>query len=91
MSDVVIWSLRGAVLVLILISFMALYRVIWGPTASDRVVAVNVITTNVILAIVIVSYLTNNYTFIDVAFVYVLCAFVGTLCVIKALGKGHLD
>ncbi len=85
------FSLQGVFLGLVILSFLALYRIIWGPHASDRIVGVNVLMTNVILAIIILAHMFDNYTYLDVAFVYVLSAFVGTICVLKSLGKGKLS
>ncbi|MBS4023862.1 MAG: cation:proton antiporter [Dethiobacter sp.] len=85
------FSLQGVFLGLVILSFMALYRIIGGPHASDRIVGVNVLMTNVILAIIILAHIFRNYTYLDVAFVYVLSAFVGTICVLKSLGKGKLS
>jgi multicomponent K+:H+ antiporter subunit F len=84
-------SLEVVFIGLIFLSFMALYRIIWGPHASDRIVGTNVVMTNVILAIIILAHIFHNYTYFDVAFVYVLSAFVGTICVMKSLGKGNLS
>ncbi|MBS3885818.1 MAG: cation:proton antiporter [Dethiobacter sp.] len=84
-------SLEGILLGLVLLSFLTLYRIIWGPHAADRIVGTNVMMTNVILAIIILAHLFQNYTYLDVAFVYVLSAFVGTICVMKSLGKGKLS
>jgi len=84
-------SLRGVLIGLVLVSFLALYRVIWGPHTSDRVVAGNVILTNVVLKIVILAHIFGNYYYLDVAFVYVLSSFAGTICILKSLGKGKLS
>ena len=84
-------TLKAVFLGLIILPFLALYRVIFGPHASDRIVGTNVILTNLILAIIILAHLFRNYTYLDVAFVYVLSAFVGTICVMKSLGKGKLS
>lgn len=85
------WSLEGILLGLVLLSFLTLYRIIWGPHTADRILATNVMMTNVILAIIILAHLFQNYTYLDVAIVYVLSAFVGTICVMKSLGKGKLS
>lgn len=85
------FSLKAVVAGMILFGILALYRVIWGPHASDRILGTNVLMTNAILIIVILSHLFDNYTYLDVAFVYVLSSFVGTICVLKSLGKGKLS
>ena len=84
-------SLELVFLGLVILSFLSLYRIIWGPHASDRILGTNVLMTNVILGIIILAHMFENYTYLDVAFVYVLSAFVGTICVMKSLGKGKLS
>jgi multicomponent K+:H+ antiporter subunit F len=84
-------SMQAVFLGLVVLSFLSLYRIIWGPHASDRILGTNVVLTNVILAIIILAHMFHNYTYLDVAFVYVLSAFVGTIAVMKSLGKGKLS
>ncbi len=75
---------------LILFSLMAIARAYSGPTVLDRVVAMNVITTNVVIVILVFAFLDNSFYYIDVAFVFVLGAFIGTLCILKLLREGHI-
>jgi multicomponent Na+:H+ antiporter subunit F len=75
---------------LILFSLLAIARAYSGPTVLDRVVAMNVITTNVVIVILIFAFLDNSFYYIDVAFVFVLGAFIGTLCILKLLREGHI-
>jgi len=75
---------------LILISLVAIVRAYNGPTVLDRVVAMNVITTNVVLIILIFAHIDRSYYYIDVAFVFVIGTFIGTLCVLKLLREGHI-
>lgn len=85
------FSMKAVIAGLILLGIVALYRVIWGPHASDRILGTNVLMTNAILIIILLAHLFANYTYLDVAFVYVLSSFVGTVCVLKSLGKGKLS
>jgi multicomponent Na+:H+ antiporter subunit F len=75
---------------LIIISLFSIARAYSGPTVLDRVVAMNVITTNVVMIILIFAYIDKSYYYIDVAFVFVLGAFIGTLCILKLLREGHI-
>jgi multisubunit Na+/H+ antiporter MnhF subunit len=85
------FSLQGVLVGLVVLSLATLYRIIWGPHASDRIVGTNVLMTNIILGIVILAHLFRNYAYLDVAYTYVLSAFIGTVCVLKSLGKGRLS
>jgi multicomponent Na+:H+ antiporter subunit F len=83
-------ALNAVVIGLIIISLLSIARAYSGPTVLDRVIAMNMITTNVVLIILIFAYLDKSYYYIDVAFVFVLGAFIGTLCILKLLREGHI-
>lgn len=75
---------------LIIISLLSIARAYIGPSVLDRMVAMNMITTNVVIIILIFAYLDNSPYYIDVAFVFVLGTFIGTLCILKLLREGHI-
>jgi multicomponent Na+:H+ antiporter subunit F len=75
---------------LIIISLLSIARAYMGPSVLDRMVAMNMITTNVVIIILIFAYLDNSPYYIDVAFVFVLGTFIGTLCILKLLREGHI-
>ena len=59
---------------------LSLYRVVAGPHIIDRIIGVNFIGTKTIAVIVLTGYLFNRVEFfIDIAFVYALINFIGTL------------
>ena len=59
---------------------LSLYRVVAGAHIIDRIIGVNVIGTKTIAEIVLTGYLFNRVEFfIDIAFVYALINFIGTL------------
>jgi multicomponent Na+:H+ antiporter subunit F len=87
MDDIILYVAVGG---LVFISLLAIARAYSGPTVLDRVVAMNMITTNVVLTILIFAYIDKSYYYIDVAFVFVLGAFIGTLCILKLLREGHI-
>ena len=71
-------------LAILLASLLALYRVLVGPNIIDRIVGVNVIGTKTIAVIVLTGYLFDRVEFfIDIAFLYALINFVGTLALSK--------
>ncbi|MBX0293837.1 cation:proton antiporter [Haloarcula nitratireducens] len=59
----------------VLFAVVALYRVYVGPTIHDRVIAVNVMGTNTVIAIALVSAAFDEPVFLDVALVYALLNF----------------
>lgn len=81
--------LGGAILIAAL-TFLSLYRAIRGPRSVDRIVSVNVITTKTVLLMALVSHISSEYSFLDVALAYALLGFVTTVLVLKATLKGRL-
>jgi len=76
---------------LLALTFLCLLRAAVGPTAADRVAAINVIGTKTMVIIGLVSFIFGQEFFLDVALVYALIAFVMTIGVAKYMEKGALD
>ncbi|SDB90385.1 multisubunit sodium/proton antiporter, MrpF subunit [Pelagirhabdus alkalitolerans] len=75
---------------LAVLAFVCIYRAYIGPTAADRVVSINVITTKVTVLIALIAVITDQYMFIDVALIYAMMGFIATLAVSKYIEKGKL-
>ena len=75
----------------ILISMaMALARALLGPTFYDRILAVNAFGTKTVLIIAVYGFLTGRPDFADIALVYALINFIGTVAVLKFFEYGDL-
>ncbi len=72
---------------MILILFVLL-RAIIGPTVIDRLLSINAISTKVSAIILLMAFIRDDYGFIDVAFVFVLCGFVGGLWILRVMTPG---
>lgn len=77
-------------MLLIMIGFtililLVLLKAIIGPTVIDRFIAVNAITSKVSMIILLLAFYTDQHGFIDAAFVFMLCGFIGGLWIIKVL------
>lgn len=66
---------------------LVFYRFIVGPTISDRIVAVDLVVTIGIGVIAVYSILTNQPTFLDIALIFGLIAFLGTVAYSTYLEK----
>ncbi|MFB6257046.1 MAG: cation:proton antiporter [Haloplanus sp.] len=66
-----------------LFAVVLLYRVIRGPTTQDRIVAINVVGTNTVIVIALLSVAFGEYGYLDVALVYALLNFVMSIAVSK--------
>ncbi len=69
---------------------LALTRAILGPTVYDRVLAVNTFGTKTVLLIAALGFLTERPEFLDLALVYALINFIGTIAVLKFFELGDL-
>ncbi len=69
---------------------MTLVRSILGPTVFDRVLAVNSFGTKTVLLIAVIGFLTGRPDFLDLALVYALMNFIGTIAVMKLARFGDL-
>ena len=74
------------VLVMVALMLLAMVRLFKGPTAADRVVALDAINTLVVAAMIVLAVVFRQFIFVDVAIIYALLAFVGTLYIAKYLG-----
>ncbi len=69
-------------------ALLCIFRAIKGPTSSDRIIAINVVSTKTIVVLVIVSYLFKESYFVDVALVYALISFIASIAISNTIGAG---
>ena len=69
---------------------LILIRIILGQTTFDRVLAVNSLGTIIVIGIALHGFYTNRPEFLDIAIVYALINFIGTVAVLKLFSKGSL-
>ena len=69
---------------------LALCRGLLGRTVFDRVLALNAFGTVTVLAIAVLGFLMRRPEFLDIALVYALINFVGTIAILKYLQYGDL-
>ena len=79
-----------ASLALLIVIAILLVRAFIGPTFTDRILAVNSVGTAVVLLIALFGFLTSRPEFLDIALLYALINFVGTLAVLKFFNFGDL-
>jgi multicomponent Na+:H+ antiporter subunit F len=76
----------AAGLLLVLVSMvLALSRALIGPTLFDRILAVNAAGTCTVLVIALHGFFAGRPEFLDLALVYALMNFIGTIAVLKYL------
>ena len=70
---------------------LALVRALNGPTVYDRILAVNTFGTLTVILIAVHGFLTGRPEFLDLALVYALINFIGTIAVTKYVGLNELN
>ena len=79
-----------AALALLVTMGLALVRAYAGPTLYDRILAVNAFGTKTVLMIAVLGFLMGRPDFLDIALVYALINFIGTIAVLKFFRYGDL-
>jgi len=82
--------LEAALLGLVVAMAMAVLRVWRGPLVYDRILGINAMGTKTALFIAVLCFATGRPDFLDVALVYALINFIGTIAVLKFLHYRHL-
>ena len=72
-----------AVVSILITMALALARGLLGPTNFDRILAANMFGTKTVLFIAALGFLTGRPEFLDLAIVYALINFIGTIVVLK--------
>ena len=63
-------------------------RMIGGPTASDRAVALDTLSTVTAALLVLLGYIFKRYIYLDVSLVYAVLTFVGSVAIARFLERG---
>jgi len=82
--------LVGATVALLVAMALVMCRALMGPTAYDRVLALNNFGTKTVLLIALLGFLAGRPDFLDLALVYALINFIGTIAVLKYVEQGRL-
>lgn len=67
---------------------VSMIRLGLGPTTGDRIVALDTVNTLVVAGMIVLAAAYNEVVFVDVAIIYALLSFVGTLYVARYLEGG---
>ena len=73
----------AATMAIVLTMALALVRSFLGPTIYDRILAVNMFGTKTVLMIAVLGFLMGRPEFLDIALVYALINFIGTIAISK--------
>ena len=89
-TSLVVIASRFALVVLLISIALALVRLIKGPGAADRVVALDLISMLIVAFLATESIYAGETSFLDVAIAYALIAFLGTVALARFLMRSPL-
>ncbi|MBT9476542.1 K+/H+ antiporter subunit F [Polaromonas sp.] len=90
MSPVLSWALPLALFMLVLAMACTLARLLKGPTAQDRVLALDCMYLNGMLAMLVLGLIFSNSHYFEAALLIAFLCFVGTTAMAKFLLRGEV-
>ena len=81
--------LTAAIVAILVTMVLALIRTFLGPTEYDRMLAANSFGTKTVLLIALGGYALSWHSFLDVALLYAMVNFVGTIAVMRFFEYGN--
>jgi multicomponent Na+:H+ antiporter subunit F len=75
--------LNAALLAVLMAMVIALLRALLGPSVYDRILAANSFGTKTVLFIAVIGFASGRPEFLDIALVYALINFIGTIAILK--------
>ncbi|MFP3860993.1 MAG: monovalent cation/H+ antiporter complex subunit F [Bacteroidales bacterium] len=67
---------------------LCIIRMVKGPTAADRAIAMDTATTVTVALLVLLGFIFDRYVYLDVSLVYSIISFVGLIAIARFLEKG---
>lgn len=85
------WILNAALFILALMAMLCLIRAIIGPTIADRLVAVNMLGTMVMVMISILAVKLKEGYLIDICLIYAMISFLSVVVLTKVYTGVYLE
>lgn len=90
MSEIVTLVVQIALTIMVLLLLPVAWRALVGPSAADRLQAIDSITTLLIGIIILLALLQGSSLVIDVALALAAFAFISTLAIARYLAEGRV-
>ena len=81
----------GVLIVLAIMLFLCLLRACLGPTVADRLVAVNMMGTMVIVTIAILAIMKDEGYLVDISMIYAMISFLAVIVLSKVIIGVHKE
>jgi multicomponent Na+:H+ antiporter subunit F len=69
---------------------LVLVRAFWGPTVYDRILAMNTMGTKTVIFVALLGFITQRPEFLDIALLYAILNFLGTIAILKYIRHRRL-
>ena len=89
-SPILSWALPLALLMLVLAMGCTLVRLLRGPTAQDRVLALDCMYLNAMLVMLVLGLLYDSTHYFEAALLMAILGFVGSMAMAKFLLRGEV-
>ena len=89
-SPILSWALPLALLMLVLAMGCTLVRLLRGPTAQDRVLAMDCMYLNAMLVMLVLGLLYDSTHYFEAALLMAILGFVGSVAMAKFLLRGEV-
>jgi len=89
-ASILFWSLSIAQVILALAMLAVVYRMIKGPRAQDRILALDTLYVNAMLMLVVFGIRSGTSLYFEVALIVSVMGFVGTVALAKFLMRGEV-
>ncbi|SIR04407.1 K+/H+ antiporter subunit F [Pseudacidovorax sp. RU35E] len=90
MTPMLFWALKGALFLLAVAMLCALARLMMGPTAQDRIMALDCLYINGMLMMLTLGIVYSSAVYFEAAMLIALFGFVGTTALAKFLLRGEV-
>jgi len=77
-------------LIIVFTMLLCLYRAAFGPGVYNRIAATSIIGTKAVVLLVAIGYMFERPMFVDIALLYAMLNFIGTLLMAKYLVRGEI-
>ena len=75
--------IAAALIAIMIVMLIALIRTCIGPSLFDRILAINTFSTATVLMISLYGFFNQRQEFLDIAIVYAMINFIGTVALLK--------
>jgi multicomponent K+:H+ antiporter subunit F len=89
-ANILVWSVAVAQVLLCFAAGFAVYRVVRGPRAQDRVLGLDTLYVNAMLLLVTFGIRTGSNLYFEAALIIALLGFVSTVAIAKFLMRGEV-